>query len=69
MIEVTIQDKELSKAAQSGSDTFLQLVIDKTREAIGGELTAENMSRMSSNQVTLIGYATLREEVMDAGFV
>ena len=69
MIEVTIQDKELAQAAQSGSDTFLQLVIDKTREAIGGELTAENMPRMSSNQITLIGYATLREEVMDGGFV
>lgn len=69
MIEVKIQDQELVQAATKGVDTFLQLVIDHTREAIGGELTSENMAQMSSKQITLIGYATLREEVMDGGFV
>lgn len=69
MIEVKINDNELSQAASAGADTFLQLIIDKTRAAIGGELTAENMPLMSSKQITLIGYATLREEVMDGGFV
>ena len=43
MIEVKINDNELSQAASAGADTFLQLIIDKTRAAIGGELTAENM--------------------------
>lgn len=69
MTEVKIQDKELAQAAAEGADTFLQLVIDKTREAIGGELTAESMARMSSKQITLIGYSILRDEVMDGGFV
>ena len=69
MIEVKINDNELSQAASAGADTFLQLIIDKTRAAIGGELTAENMPLMSSKQITLIGYATLREEVIDGGFV
>lgn len=69
MIEVNIHDSELRQAAEEGIDAFLDLVIAKTREAIGGELTAENMSKMSSKQITLIGYATLREELMDGGFV
>ena len=69
MIDVRILDAELREAAMKGWDAFLNLVIDKTREAIGGELTAENMAKMSSQQITLIGYATLRDELMDGGFV
>ncbi len=69
MIEVKVQDKELAQAATDNEDTFLQLVIDKTREAIGGELTTENMPKMSSKQITLIGYSILCNEVMDGGFV
>ena len=69
MTDVRIQDAELREAAMEGWDAFLNLVINKTREAIGGELTAENMAQMSSQQITLIGYATLRDELMDGGFV
>lgn len=69
MIEVKISDGELRAAATAGIDAFLDLIICKTREAIGGELTADNMPRMSSSQITLIGYATLRDELMDGGFV
>ena len=69
MIEVKINDSELAKAATEGIDTFLNLIIEKTREAIGGELSAQNMPLMSSKQITLIGYATLRDEVMDGGFI
>lgn len=69
MIEVKIHDTELAQAAKESIDEFLNLVIDKTRHAIGGELNAENMSQMSSKQITLIGYATLRDEIMDGGFI
>jgi len=69
MVQVTIHDTELTAAAQQGADTFLQLIIDKTRDVIGGELNEVNMSQMSSAQITLIGYATLREELMDGGFI
>ncbi len=69
MIEVTIKDSALATAAIKGSDAFLELIIQHTRSAIGGELTADNMPRMSSQQITLIGYATLRDELMDGGFV
>lgn len=69
MIEVIISDTELRKAAIEGPDAFLDLVINETRKAIGGELTAENISLMSSSQITLVGYAILRDEVMDGGFI
>lgn len=69
MIEIKIKDKELSDAARKGIEEFLQLVIDRTKEAINDELTVENMQKMSSDQITLMGYAILREEVMDGGFI
>lgn len=69
MMTVSIQDEELRKAAEEGFDAFLNLVIDKTRNTMGGELTAENMAQMSSNQITLMGYAMLRDELMDGGFI
>lgn len=69
MVEVKIHDKELINAAENSIDTFLNLVISKTREAIGGDLNADNMAHMSSAQITLIGYAILRDELMDGGFV
>lgn len=69
MTEIIIQHNELQNAAKQGIEAFLNLIVDKTRNEIGGELSAENMPRMSSNQITLVGYATLRDELMDGGFV
>ncbi len=69
MIEVKIEDNRLAKAAEEGIDCFLELIIDETRKVIGGELSAENMAQMSADQITLMGYATLRDEVMDGGFI
>ena len=69
MMTVSIKDSELRKAANEGIDAFFNLVVNKTRDVIGGELTAENMAQMSSSQITLMGYATLRDELMDGGFV
>ena len=50
-------------------DAFLQAFIDAIRNAIGGELTAETMGALNSDQVTLLAWDTLHEEVMDGGFV
>lgn len=69
MVSVKIEDKELRSAAGEGIDSFLELVIKHTREAIGGEITAENMQQMSTAQTVLMGYATLRDELMDGGFI
>jgi hypothetical protein len=69
MIQVTIQDSRLQNAAQNGMDNFVQVFIDAINESIGGQLTQENMPSLNSDQITLLAYSMLREEVMDGGFV
>ena len=69
MINVTITDAVLRQAAGEGMDAFLQTVVDATMEAIGGELTLETMAELNSDQITLLAYSMMRDEVMDGGFV
>ena len=69
MVSVKIDDKDLQRVAGEGIDSFLELVIKCMRDAIGGEITAENMQQMSTAQTVLMGYATLRDELMDGGFI
>ena len=46
-------------------DECLQAIHD----AIGGELTAENMQQLNADQLTLLAWEILHEEVMEGGFV
>ena len=69
MIQVEIQDSVLRKAAGEGMDAFVACFVDAIREAIGGELTAETMAQLNSDQITLLAWQTLHDEVMDGGFV
>lgn len=69
MIEVTIQDANLRQAASEGMDTFVAVFISAIKEAIGGELTAENMAQLNNDQITLLAWDVLHSEVMDGGFV
>lgn len=69
MLEITIKDADLAKAAMEGMDEFLKVVTDAIYDAIGGELTAETMTQLNSEQITLLAYFILRDAVMDGGFV
>ena len=69
MIEVRIKDSALREAAGEGMDAFVGCFVSATKEAIGGELTAETMAELNSDQVTLLAWDILHEEVMDGGFV
>lgn len=69
MIQVTIKDEVLRKAAEDGMDAFLQVFVDAIKAAIDGELTAETMSELTADQVTLLAWNILHDEVMDGGFV
>lgn len=69
MKEVIVKDADLRKAADEGMDAFLKVFIDSIYAAVGGELTAEAMAELNSDQVTLLAYSILHEEVMDGGFV
>lgn len=69
MKQIAIKDQQLSQAALEGIDAFLQVFIDAIREAIGGEPTAETMSQLNADQMTLLCWDTLHQEVMDGGFI
>jgi len=69
MKQVTVKDSELSQAALAGMGDFLQVFINAIREAIGGEPTPETMAELNADQMTLLCWDTLREEVMVGGFI
>ena len=69
MKEVIIKDVRLQQAATEGMDAFVQVFVGAIREAIGGELTAENMAELNADQITLLAWDMLHEELMDGGFV
>lgn len=69
MIEVKVKDSDLQRAAEEGMDEFVAVFTNAILTAIGGELNADNMGQLNADQITLLGYVSLRDEVMDGGFV
>lgn len=68
-IMIKIPDKKLASAAEKGMDEFLNVFTDAYLEALGGNLTAENMHLLNGNQHTLLAYRFLTQELNDGGFV
>lgn len=66
MIEIT--DAALQAAAGKGMKEFLRVFTDKYKEAVGGDPTAETMSRLSGEQHTLLAYRIFHDEVTEGGF-
>ncbi len=66
---VVVNESDLLKAAEKGMDQFILVFVDAIYKAIGNELTAENMAKLNADQITLLAYVILRDEVMDGGFV
>ena len=69
MKEVIVKDSALQEAAKQGMDEFVRVFTDGIRQAIGGELTAETMAELNADQVTLLAWEMLHDEMMDGGFV
>ena len=69
MKDVKINDAVLRKAAGEGMDAFVAAFVTAIKEAIGGELTAETLAELNSDQITLLAWDVLHEEVMDGGFI
>ena len=69
MKEVIVKDERLQQAAMEGMDAFVKVFVDAIHDTIGGELTAETMAELNSDQITLLAWDMLHEEVMDGGFV
>lgn len=69
MVNVKLKDAVVRKAAEGGYDEFVHVFVDSILDAIGGELNAGNMSELNADQITLLAYQILHDEVMDGGFV
>ena len=69
MKDILVKDSDLILASQEGIDAFIKVISDAILKSIGGNLTCDNMSELNADQITLIAYSVLRDEVMDGGFV
>ena len=68
-ISITIQDEQLRQAAQKGIDEFIKVFTDSYMKTLGGELNGENMHLLNGQQISLLAYVMLRDEVLDGGFI
>ena len=66
---VSVSDAELCKAAASGADKFLEVIVDGIRRAAGDCLNAEAIMRLNGYQNALMAYSVFRDEVMEGGFI
>lgn len=64
-----IKENKLIEAANAGMDEFIEAIANAIKEGAGGELSPETLPKLNSDQVTLLGYLLLREELMDGGFI
>jgi len=67
--KVIVKDSVLCQAAEAGMDEFIKVFTDAIYDFIGGELCADNMGMLNSDQITLLAYVILRDTVMDGGFI
>ncbi len=64
-----IQEHDIIRAANEGMDAFLQLITDALLQSVDGDLNADTMTRLNGEQITLLAYRMLRDEVLDGGFI
>ena len=69
MKTVIVKDQALRQAASEGRDACVACFVTAIKDAIGGELTADTMAQLNADQITLLAWQTLHDEVMDGGFV
>ena len=69
MTDIRISDAQLRQAAKEGMDAFVHVFVEAIRQSIHGELTAETMAQLNADQITLLAWDILHDEVMDGGFV
>lgn len=58
-----------AKFDELGSADFITFVTDAYLDAVGGQLTADNMELLSVEQHALLCYRYMLDEVMEGGFI
>jgi alanine-alpha-ketoisovalerate/valine-pyruvate aminotransferase len=66
---IQIAESKIVEAAEQGMDEFLKVFTDAYLEAVGGDITAENMATLNGYQHTLLALRFFSEEVNQGGFV
>ncbi len=66
---IQIAERKIVEAAEEGMDAFLKVFTDAYLEALGGDITAENMEQLNGYQHTLLALRFFSEEVNQGGFV
>nr|MBP7472493.1 DMP19 family protein [Prevotella sp.] len=70
MTKVEVNDKRLREASEKEDmDAFVQVFIDAIKTFIGGELSSDNLELLNSDQITLLAWDIMHEEVMDGGVI
>ena len=69
MKKICVNHSVLQKAAEEGIDSFIKVFVDAINDSIGGSLTGESMQELDTDQITLLAYSIIHEEIMDGGFV
>ena len=64
-----VKDEALREAAGKSMDDFIAVIVDAIKKGVGGELSAETMPKLTADQITLLAYIMLRDELMDGGFI
>ena len=55
-MKINLSDATLRQAAERGVDAFLQTVVDAIADHAGGTLTADALTQLSPDQITLWAY-------------
>lgn len=69
MNAITINEPELKAAAEKGSDEFLDVFFNAIFTRYGGKIGESMMSELNADQMTLVAFKAMHDEVMDGGFV
>lgn len=66
---IQIEESKIINAAEKGMDEFLKVFTDAYLEALGGDITNDNINMLNGYQHTLLALRFFTEEVNEGGFV
>ena len=66
---IQIEESKIIEASEKGMDEFLKLFTDTYLEALGGDITNDNIEMLNGYQHTLLALRFFIEEVNEGGFV
>lgn len=69
MYAITINEDKVREAASAGYDEFVNLFAEAVIDRVDGHFNNDTMNELNVDQMTLVAFKFLHDEVMDGGFV